>query len=139
MFKKCKGFFKEDNYRKLYFIWETEEGLKGDEIEYPVSSTIKEEYRYTHGGHIYKQIVNYLLDLKDNFKDGDKLEIKYIDNDDKNKIIIKVNRGLVETVYSDLKELDIEILDEDNINDDYEEQRDYLREKSNQLVKHRII
>lgn len=118
------GYFKEDDYGKLHFRWETAEGEQGDDIEYPVTPTIKEEYRYTHGGYIYRQLVDKLLEKEENFKNGDRLSFFYreeAEEKEKNIIIIKVKGGLVETVYSNLEKLDIQILDEDVIHDNENE------------------
>lgn len=56
-----------------------------------------------------------------------------------NKIIIKVNRGLVESVYSNLEELEIVVLDEDILNDDYEEDRKIIRKDTLKLTEHRLL
>lgn len=55
----------------------------------------------------------------------------------KDKIIIRIEGGLVQCVYSNLKELDIEVLDEDYLDDDSEEEeRNVLREKTKELITH---
>ena len=55
----------------------------------------------------------------------------------KNRIIITIEGGLVVCVYSNLENLDIEVLDEDVLDDvDYEEYRETLRKEAERLIAH---
>lgn len=52
------------------------------------------------------------------------------------RIIIRIEDGLVTSVYSDIEELDISVLDEDIIDDVWQEEMEALREEADTLVEH---
>lgn len=52
------------------------------------------------------------------------------------RIIIRIEDGLVTSVYSDIEELDISVLDEDIIDDVWEEEMQELRDEAVTLIEH---
>lgn len=52
------------------------------------------------------------------------------------RIIIRIEDGLVTSVYSDIEELDISVLDEDIIDDVWEEEMQELRDEAATLIEH---
>lgn len=53
------------------------------------------------------------------------------------RIIIKIEEGLVSSVFTDIKEkLDISVLDEDLIDDEWEEEMQKLRDEASTLIEH---
>ena len=65
----------------------------------------------------------------------------HLKKDDYNVLMIKVNGGLVETVYSNLEKLNIQILDEDLIHDNENESEKIrgFRKACKELVEYKIL